>query len=178
MGTAASPQTHRSRKRKKIMKTKKLYLLSLMLLGLFVAESQTLSSSVISVAGGYEKTPSGMSLSWTIGEPIVDPLRSGNVVLTQGFQQPDLKISTAFTDPGFEASLSVYPNPTLDYLQMETDYARPIQFRLMDISGKRINEGIWSQKHAVDVRALSAGPYAIYFIVEDRMVKSVLINKH
>lgn len=160
------------------MKTKKLYLLSLMLLGLFVAESQTLSSSVISVAGGYEKTPSGMSLSWTIGEPIVDPLRSGDLVLTQGFQQPDLKISTAFTDPGFEAALSVYPNPASDYLQLETDYEQPIQFHLVDLSGKLINAGVWSQRHAVDVRDLSAGPYALYFIAKERMVKSVLINKH
>ncbi len=160
------------------MKTKNLYLLSLMLLGVLSAESQSLSSSVISVAGGFEKTPSGMSLSWTIGEPIVDPLQSGDVVLTQGFQQPDLQLSTAFTDPGFEAMLSVYPNPTMDYLQLETDFERPIQFRLVDLSGKLINQGIWSQQHAVDVGALPAGPYAIYFVADDRMVKSLLINKH
>lgn len=160
------------------MKTKNLYLLSLMLLGVFIAESQTLTSSVISVAGGFENTPSGMSLSWTIGEPIVDPLRSGDVVLTQGFQQPDLKLSTAFTDPGFEAVLTVYPNPTMGYLQMETDFKQEIRYRLMDISGKLIDEGSWKQQHIIDVHALPAGPYAIYFVAEDRMVKSLLINKN
>ena len=160
------------------MKTTNLYLLSLMLLGSLTLESQTISSSVISIAGGYEKTPSGMSLSWTLGEPIVDPLRSGSIQLTQGFQQPDLKLSTAYEDPGFDASLSVYPNPTMDYLQMETDFQQQIRYRLVDITGKLIDQGTWKKQHTVDVHALPAGPYAIYFVAEDRMVKSLLINKH
>lgn len=138
---------------------------------------QTLSPSVIALAGGYEKTPGGTTISWTLGEPVVDPIRSGNVLLTQGFQQPDLKVSTGFVDPAFAFGLKTYPNPVSSELIMETDFLEAVNFRMVDVTGRLIKEGKWSRKNVVDVSALSHGVYAIYFMAEGRMVKSDLILK-
>jgi len=155
----------------------KLYLFFLLLFVLPSIYGQSLSPSVIALAGGYEKTPSGMSVSWTLGEPITDPLRSGKVLLTQGFQQPDLKVSTGFEDPTFEYELATFPNPTSNELIMQTNFQQPIHFRMVDIGGKLIREGQWSVKNVEETSSLSQGVYAIYFMVDGKVVKSELISK-
>ena len=154
-----------------------LYLFFSLLFFVPSAFGQSLAPSVIALAGGYEKTPSGMSVSWTLGEPITDPLRSGNLLLTQGFQQPDLKVSTGFEDPTFGYELASFPNPASNELIMQTNFQQPIHFRMVDISGKLIREGQWSEKNVVEVSALSQGVYAIYFMVDGKVVRSELISK-
>jgi len=133
----------------------------LLLLGSTLSFSQTLSPSVIALAGGLEKTPSGMTLSWTLGEPIVDPLRTDNVYLTQGFQQPDLKISTGFVDPSFAYSLDVFPNPTQADLVLQTDYEGIIGFRMVEVSGRLLREGNMQTREVIDISPLSQGVYVI-----------------
>ena len=155
----------------------KYFLLSSMLMVVHLASGQYLSSSVIGLAGGYEKTPNGMTLSWTVGEPVVDPIRSEKILLTQGFQQPGLKVATGFEDPTFESSLQVYPNPVGQVLQMQSDYPASLDFRLVDMTGKLILQGSWITEHTMDVSQLSPGMYALYYLAEGRMVRSELISK-
>ncbi len=66
----------------------------------------TLSRQVIAVTGSFSGTPS-FSLSSTLGEPVSSTVRGGNVILTQGFQQPsvyepmlDLHTYNAFSPDG------------------------------------------------------------------------------
>ena len=158
--------------------TTRIYLLFPLLLTALLGRAQSLTPSVIALAGGYEKTTSGVSVSWTLGEPIVDPLRSGNVVLTQGFQQPDLKVTTGFEDPTFLYDLQVFPNPTSSDLTIETAFQRELTYRLVDIQGKVLKEGTLSQKSTLPLVALPQGVYALYFTAEGRMIKSELIQKH
>ena len=49
--------------------------------------AQTLSPKVISSSVGYFSA-GGKSLSWTMGEPFYKTFQNGNLLLTQGFQQP------------------------------------------------------------------------------------------
>ena len=55
--------------------------------------AQTLSPSVISSAGGYFNAANG-SLSWTMGETVIQTLQSGSNMLTEGFQQPEVQVRT------------------------------------------------------------------------------------
>jgi hypothetical protein len=55
--------------------------------------AQNLTPTVTATAGGYS-TGGGSSLSWTIGETFITTLQNGNNVLTQGFQQPELLLTT------------------------------------------------------------------------------------
>lgn len=47
------------------------------------------AQEVISTTGGFIESSEG-SVSWTIGEPIIMTEGSGNNLVTQGFQQPQL----------------------------------------------------------------------------------------
>jgi hypothetical protein len=54
--------------------------------------AQTISRSVIPTNGGHY-ADSNLQVSYTIGEPITHTLSNGNIILTQGFQQPDSLVS-------------------------------------------------------------------------------------
>ena len=73
----------------------KRYILSLLLciITTSLLWSQTLSPKVISSSSGYS-TGSGISLSWTMGEPFNATLHQNNITLSQGQQQPEIEIIT------------------------------------------------------------------------------------
>jgi hypothetical protein len=60
---------------------------------------------------------------------------------------------------------------------METEYQKELNFRMVNMTGKIIKEGKWSNKNVIDVSPLSQGIYAIYFSADGRMVKSELVVK-
>jgi len=97
------------------------------------------AQEVVTTVGSYGETSSG-SLSWTIGEPVIETITDGTNTLTQGFQQSKLTV-TAINDlkvPGIE--LSVYPNPTNSFLSIEvkTDKQRDLLLSLFDLNGRLI----------------------------------------
>ena len=95
------------------------------------------AQEVIATAGSHGETASG-SLNWTVGEPLIETLSDGTSTLTQGFQQSKLTV-TAIGDmkvPGIE--LSVYPNPTKDFITIEVKTGKQIELmlNLIDLNGK------------------------------------------
>ena len=114
----------------------KHYLL-ILLIGLCAIYLQ--AQEVVTTAGSHGETTSG-SLSWTVGEPVIETISDGTNTLTQGFLQSKLTV-TAINDlkiPVIE--LSVYPNPTNNYLTIEvkTDKQRDLLLSLFDLNGKLI----------------------------------------
>ncbi|MBP7497474.1 MAG: T9SS type A sorting domain-containing protein [Bacteroidales bacterium] len=75
---------------------KKLFFIFLSILFSNLGFSQSLSPEVISSAGDFF-SGANITLSWTLGEPVIETFSSqdGQIVLTQGFQQPE-----ATTEPG------------------------------------------------------------------------------
>jgi hypothetical protein len=62
----------------------------------FLLAAQSVSPEVISSSGDYFEGPNA-SLSWTLGEIATETYTAGNVILTQGFQQP-ITVSIAGID--------------------------------------------------------------------------------
>ena len=90
------------------MKTKIIFL-GAFLFQFTVCSAQTLSPKVLPSCGGYFSA-GGKSLSWTMGEPITATFTSGNIRLTQGFQQPYVELTIlnmrAFFEGFYEAAVS------------------------------------------------------------------------
>ena len=116
----------------------KNYLLAILVLTASVSvKAQQLE--VVATSGDFYVNSSG-SLSWTLGEVAIETLSETNFILTQGFQQSKLTV-TAINDlqtSGIE--LSVYPNPTDNFLfiEVKTDNQRDLQINLFDLNGKLI----------------------------------------
>ncbi|MEJ7769634.1 MAG: T9SS type A sorting domain-containing protein [Chitinophagaceae bacterium] len=62
------------------------------------SNAQSLTTSVLSTGGG-SVSADGVQLGWTVGQPFLPmSLSTGNTILTQGFQQPELQVWTGLVN--------------------------------------------------------------------------------
>ena len=118
---------------------KKLYMVLALGLGIAAtAGAQSLERQVIGSAGGFDQA-GGVSLSYTVGEPIVETAITGSVILTQGFQQPD-DLRVGINEVTVSMDYTVYPNPTDDRLivELKSDQLVDVQLSLFDIAGQQL----------------------------------------
>ena len=109
------------------------------LIAIFLSASTIQAQEVIATAGSHGETTSG-SLSWTIGEPLIETITDGTKTLTQGFHQSKLTV-TAINDLKVSPiELSVYPNPTSSFISIElkTDKQKDLLLSLFDLNGRII----------------------------------------
>src|SRR6056297_2256599 len=114
---------------------KKLYLSAFLLIPL-LGQAQDLDQNVSGTAGAYSENANG-SLSWTIGETVVETVSDGTTTLTQGFQQGNLSVTTLIEQPELSSTLKVYPNPVENILHVETD-KKGMDYQLLNINGQTV----------------------------------------
>ena len=129
--------------------------------------AQSIVNDVLGSAGMHSVSPTGVHLSWTIGEPIVETVSDNTYILTQGFHQPWEPQETIGEPPSMDPQLTinVYPNPVRELLTVSLENnPGTLFFDLYDISGRLIAH----QKSAPNqdlvtfpIRWLSAGSYLL-----------------
>ena len=152
------------------MKKALLLFLSLWYAGAW-SYSQSLSPEVIATAGDHFSTSSAQ-LSWTLGEPVSETFSGeGTTILTQGFHQTNVMI-TALADFSADFKVSVYPNPTAEWLNVEApDAPTAFGLELFDVTGKPLQflpvepQG---ERRTVDLSGLTPGMYLLRLRTEDR----------
>lgn len=106
----------------------------------FIAyQAQTVTPVLVSNDGGYSSLSNG-SISWSIGEPISETYNGPNQILTMGFHQPELNVSTLIKEQGNGSEILVFPNPVRDELTLNLSGLRSGKYEvsLNDVSGKLI----------------------------------------
>lgn len=123
---------------KNIVKSKKL-LLSIMIGGLSfgIAKAQFLTPSIVSTTGDYYANATG-SLSYTIGEPIIETYSGGSNILTQGFQQTDYSFVGVQNVTKSDIQISVYPNPFASTFTLNNMANVQLFAQITDMTGKVI----------------------------------------
>jgi len=98
------------------------------------AFAQQLSHQVLLPAAGVVSTV-GINYSQTIGETAVTLISSADYILTQGFQQPGIKLIPE--DPPLGNGVKAYPNPVVDYLTIELfgETLRSFRVTVINING-------------------------------------------
>jgi hypothetical protein len=138
--------------------------LSLLILFLFIVQAPGAQEIVSS--GGETQKVSGYEVSWTIGEPVTETLSGSANILTQGFHQPKLSVTpvSEFQKSGIE--LKVYPNPTSDFVIIQTNgLTENLRYLLFNINGKLLeNELITSEKTKMNLKNYSGGQYVLKLI--------------
>lgn len=99
--------------------------------------SQELIRQVIA-SSGNEATVGYSIFQYTIGEPIVATLSVGNLLLTQGFEQPEVAGPIKAPEAPFVSDLIVYPNPASDKVNLEFDLMQDgrVIFMLVNNAGQ------------------------------------------
>jgi hypothetical protein len=137
---------------------------AMFLLGALGLAAVMLQAQEVVSSGGSHASGANVSLSWTIGEPVVSTLSTGGYILTQGFHQSRLS-ATAIEHtpiPGF--NLLVYPNPFLYVLHLsveEGDFSR-LDYQLLTVDGKSLlTKPIKSKVSDIDMQAYPAANYLL-----------------
>ena len=145
------------------MKKLLLILLCLPMIGF----GQVTSPSVISSSGdSYNNW--GIIMDYTLGEIVVETHSNSTAILTQGFNQGDLKVTTAVVN--LDIKTKIYPNPTTNFLIVELEKNVNAELLVYDINGKlvikdKLND---EQKKQLDFSFLTQGNYLLHIIIADK----------
>lgn len=122
--------------------------------------AQDISREAVSIAGNFFDTDNG-SISWTMGESVIATLTGETTVLTQGFQQDNLTVSTLLPETQLGRTIQLYPNPVTDILNINTE-ENNIHVQLLNIHGEVIKtETLKLQTGELDFSVLPNGTYIL-----------------
>jgi len=129
-------------------------------------------------AGGDTYTNSNISVSWTIGEPVTETISNTSNILTQGFHQTKLSVIGIYDISSKDMLISLYPNPTQDFVNLKTVDYENLSFQLFSFNGKLIKTNkLFSKNTEVKLNNLSAASYFIKILEWDKIIKTYKIIK-
>ena len=156
----------------------KTILTSILSLTMCAAYSQT-TNSVVASSGGSGSV-GGVSLNWTMGEPISKTLSNGTTTLGAGFQQGALTVTSIDEKTTDATFLTVFPNPTTDkvIIKQSQAEAKKLHYDLYSLDGKVLASAqINSTEQTVDFSTLTKGIYIIKVYSDKEVIKSYRIMK-
>lgn len=161
------------------MKKKTALVFAAILIYLFPGKAQIIMADVITTSGDYFKNSSS-SLSWTLGEPVIETFNTTSNCLTQGFQQVFFTITAIEKDDELIEKINVFPNPSKGIINIISEAIyKEIQVELSDIGGKLIfKKSFNSNQGQID---LSSYSNSFYFLKitdsENKSIKTYKIQK-
>lgn len=159
-------------------KTRMLSSLFLFCLSLPAAYAQ----ETVSATGG-EASGSGGSASYTIGQVNYTTISDSNFSIAQGVQQAyEISVTSGIDENfGIQLSLSVYPNPTFDFLTLKVDNFdnAELSYVLFDLNGKILRDEKMSQSETqISMLDHPAGNYFLKVVNGNTEVKTFKIIKN
>ncbi|CAN5415202.1 hypothetical protein BH10BAC1_BH10BAC1_19810 [soil metagenome] len=116
------------------MKYKKIIFTAIFFISLGYIEVQAQEAST--TAGGNASSSSG-SVSYSVGQVVYTTNTGANGSVAQGVQQPYEISTTGLEESGITLNLSAYPNPTTDYLVLQSEkYSNEMSYQLYNINGQ------------------------------------------
>jgi len=139
---------------------------------------QQLSHQVLVPCAGIA-TAGSLSYSQTIGETAVELVEGSGFVLTQGFQQPAIKLTVETPHEG--TGVDVYPNPATKFISIKLfgDAARNFRIEMINITGRIVSsmtlDFITKYYHIqqLDVSRLTNGFYFVRITSDDSKINRI-----
>ena len=134
-------------------------------------------------ATGSNAMSSGGSVSYSVGQAAYQIHKGTSGSATQGVQQPyEISVVTAIDEAnGIILTVSAYPNPTTDYLTLETNAfdLSDLSFQLFDTNGRLLqSEKITSNKTSITMSNLVPATYFVKVIQNKKEVKTFKIIRN
>ena len=143
------------------------------LLTTFTATSQ----EVVSTQGDSYSNGSG-SIDFTIGEVVINTGTDGTNNITQGFHQTMWNY-LGLEDHAPSYDVSLYPNPTSDYLNIKTSDFKDVSYSLYDAQGKLVlHNQLSSELTPIQVSHLSPGSYSVTLESQNQPLKTFKLIKN
>ena len=163
------------------MKNKTLFFLAFLLSFLlsFSMNAQT-SHQVLSATGG-DASGSGGSVAYSVGQIVYTTSTGTSGSVAQGVEQAYEISSVGIKETALNISLSIFPNPTSDYLTLKVeDYNNEaLSYYLIDEQGKLVlNQQITNQDTQVAMSTLARGAYFINVLQANKKIQTFKIIKN
>ena len=134
------------------------------------------SQDVIS-SQGDSYTDSSAAIDFTIGEVVTFTGSTIENNITQGFHQTNWNF-VSVQDHVQDYQAIIYPNPTEDFLNIQTSLYQDVNYLLYDEMGKLILQGnLSSEKTSLDVSKIATGRYSLTLINSKEALKTFNIIK-
>lgn len=156
----------------------KLFFLSQACLWLSLA-SPGYAQEVIASTGNHFQN-NQMQISWTLGESVIKTVSNSSTQLTQGFQQSQLIVTDISENPLVNASILVYPNPTINQLHLKTDKLdnQKLHFSLFSMDGSLLlRKPMVSNLTEIQMSAYAPATYILRVSTANNTLKTFKIIK-
>ncbi len=158
------------------MNLKNLKLIAILFLWTGWANAQVSINTTGGDASGNDGT-----VAYSIGQLFYSTNNSASGTISQGVQQPYEIFSLGIDANKQNISLSIYPNPTADLLQLRLNdnNSGEITYQLFDMKGQLIHsEAVKNNQAYVDMRELPSASYVLHVTNANNLVQSFKILKH
>jgi hypothetical protein len=142
------------------------------------ANAQSLERQVVASSGEYLTNPNiNLTLSCTVGEPVVATLTNVKLILTQGFQQPleNDVLGTGINYTTADWNIKAYPNPFTDVVNIEisSDVASEFGISITNLLGQNFggqylaNHYPGKNVYQINTSTLAQGLYVVTVASKD-----------
>ena len=132
--------------------------------------AQSITPEVVASAGEHFEN-GNVQLSWTLGEIAVSTYDNGGNILTEGFHQPELLITSIEEVSELDMMVNIFPNPTSDFINIEfTGNKTDMLVELFDMNGKevsRVDVDAYQMETGINVSNMAAGGYLLRLTEEN-----------
>ena len=146
------------------------YVLTLILLA-FSFNSIAQDLEVISAGGEYYESAEG-SLSYTVGEVVIETVETTSNHLTQGFQQESIFVLNVVSYNN-DFNVSVFPNPTTNYVNVVSSSTSTVN--IYDAAGKLVHTQNVNETDKIEMQNYEDGIYQLVFIKDQKQLKTVKV---
>ncbi len=160
------------------MKNNTLFVFLAFLLS-FSAIGQT-AHQVLSATGG-DAAGTGGSVAYSVGQIVYSTSTGSTGSVAQGVEQAYEISSVGIKETALNISLSIFPNPTSDFLTLKVlNYNNEaLSYNLIDDQGKLVlNEQISTQDTQIAMSALARGAYFINVLQANKKIQTFKIIKN
>ena len=145
----------------------------------FVSLLASLSSygqEVIASQGDSYSTPQG-NVNFTIGEVVINTGTDGVNDITQGFHQTNWNF-LGIEDYSPDYYITIFPNPSSDLLNIQTNSFENVEYTLYDAQGKLVFHSTLTDKLTqVAVNELAPGNYSLTLNNKGQKLKTFKLTK-
>jgi hypothetical protein len=156
------------------MRHKRLKLSTVLLFGLGLTGLQAQEN--INATGG-DASGGGGSVSYSVGQVVYTTNTGTNGSVAEGVQQPyEISVVTTIEEAkGIDLSVTAYPNPTTDFLQLkvESEKLQDLSYQLYDMNGKLLQtKKLTGTETQIDMNSYVPATYFVKVIVKTQGIVS------
>lgn len=130
-----------------------------------------------SLTSGGTATGTGGTVSYSVGQAVYTTAVGSNGTITQGLQQP-YEIFVDMIETNMVATVSMYPNPTKEFVVLNVDNIDNLTYQMFDMQGKLLaTSKIESNETKISMMDLASATYFVKVLNSNKESKTFKIIK-